>query len=1098
MTDSPEKAPAPRTTAADPQPDQPQPAAPPRPWLCGDVTPTAPPSPPWLRQDYVALIVVFIITLGVYIATMAPSVTLEDSGELVTGAAAFGVPHPPGYPLWTICGWLIANLVPIGNLAWRINLESALFGALANGILAGTCSYVGRWLFAELGPLPAGLLHRICFFSGITAGLALGFSDVMWSQAVIAEVYTLNALFLVIILLCFSRWMMSPQYNGWLVASVFWYALGLTNHHTLLLIIPAFLIGCIIGNWRTFPSVLCGSIYYVGSALAVLAWFSEDPEMQQIAWRSMYLSFIFISLIAFWFTRRWSIPHLVAGAVLMGAILVGGSWYIGGWFEVNFNSTKVIVFLLAGVASAALVFNSFLNSRLIISLVVVGWIGLLPYAYMPFASATNPPMNWGYASNRTGFYRDITRGQYDGALDMMIKGILMKPLGIKPINPEEPKAISMSDPNGTVRLIAKVIYFYALQLEDGIQIVLAVSAFFVLLVVQDISLSRRFYLLFLFLSFFFGAFMISFIYPPTDFSYDLREQAKVFNLQSHSVYILFVGYGLISACIYLVWQEPRTPKYAFAGLMLLSLLPFQQNFMEHSQANHWFGYLFGYYGLKDTEKGSVIFGGTDAGRFVPTYMIFCESRQPERFKTVPGFDRSDLYIITQNSLADLNYIRYIRDQYDDRFKPKNFSALDKWLGRETLYPKESLTIMKDDEFADCRKEWEQTRGNLTDIPSMFHWNGILAKRIFEANKHKHTFYVEEMYNIPWMLDYLQPAGLFMKLSNEPLKEMPKEVVAADRKFWDAMTAVLLATPEYKQDGMAQRVFGKLRWCIGNVYYHRKMYDEAEYALAQSNILAPNSGEAVATYANFLIERGNYDKAETLLRRMRDRDPNSGYFQDRLRRIVDRKKTSEDIAKLEKVYAREPEDDNLKRQLMQLYVKIEDNQKVESMTRPVAEIKDLGQDEVVGLMEVYRNIGRMDLATRFLEFRQAKYPGDRNTTYNLAAMLAMQNSPDKAIEMLKEALKVDRDYTLREAAKDTRFSPLREDKRFIELIPSAAPSGTNSSTPPLPGVNAPVRPVPLNWPTNPAPFIPGAPKSEKEHRTLQSNESAFNSNFSFGP
>ena len=65
----------------------------------------------------------------VYVLTLAPSVTLEDSGELITGAADFGVPHPPGYPLWTMSGFLFSHLVPFGSIAWRVNLESAVSSA---------------------------------------------------------------------------------------------------------------------------------------------------------------------------------------------------------------------------------------------------------------------------------------------------------------------------------------------------------------------------------------------------------------------------------------------------------------------------------------------------------------------------------------------------------------------------------------------------------------------------------------------------------------------------------------------------------------------------------------------------------------------------------------------------------------------------------------------------------------------------------------------------------------------------------------------------------------------------------------------------------
>lgn len=120
--------------------------------------------------DYLAFFVVVLISGGVYLYTLAPSVTLEDSGEFITAAVHFGVPHPPGYPLWTIGTWLISQFFPFENVAWRVNLFSAICGALANGLLALLVSHSSRWIGMRISNhLPS--LNRISFWSGITAGL---------------------------------------------------------------------------------------------------------------------------------------------------------------------------------------------------------------------------------------------------------------------------------------------------------------------------------------------------------------------------------------------------------------------------------------------------------------------------------------------------------------------------------------------------------------------------------------------------------------------------------------------------------------------------------------------------------------------------------------------------------------------------------------------------------------------------------------------------------------------------------------------------------------------------------------------------------------
>src|SRR5260370_2572614 len=77
---------------------------------------------------------VFLVALVVYSWTLAPTVTLTDSGELIVAAYGLGVAHPPGTPLWVMLAHL-ASLVPVGSVAVRINFSSAVFAALACAML---------------------------------------------------------------------------------------------------------------------------------------------------------------------------------------------------------------------------------------------------------------------------------------------------------------------------------------------------------------------------------------------------------------------------------------------------------------------------------------------------------------------------------------------------------------------------------------------------------------------------------------------------------------------------------------------------------------------------------------------------------------------------------------------------------------------------------------------------------------------------------------------------------------------------------------------------------------------------------------------------
>jgi hypothetical protein len=158
--------------------------------------------------------VAFLASLVLYVSTMAPTVTSEDSGELITAAYTLGIAHPPGYPLWCILGKLF-TFIPLGSVAWRVNLLSAVLGAVSVGLLALVTDR-----FARHGRL------------ALTAALLFAVGRDFWSQCVIAEVYTLNVLFIVLLLWLLLRFEDALKLR-WLYLAVFRVGLGLTAHSTM-------------------------------------------------------------------------------------------------------------------------------------------------------------------------------------------------------------------------------------------------------------------------------------------------------------------------------------------------------------------------------------------------------------------------------------------------------------------------------------------------------------------------------------------------------------------------------------------------------------------------------------------------------------------------------------------------------------------------------------------------------------------------------------------------------------------------------------------------------------------------------------------------
>src|SRR5205809_3796090 len=217
---------------------------------------------PWFRTELFCTSAVFLVALLLYCCTLAPTVTLTDSGELIVVAHGLGVAHPPGVPLWVMLAHL-ASLMPLGNVAVRINFSSALFAALASAMLTLvvaeliiTASYLPktkeRGARKKTRTADSVVDHVLIFAPAVGAGLLMAFSRTLWSYATIAEVYTLNTLLILTVFFLMARWrrcIVADQTNisspitihdSWLYAAALVFGLALGVHHvTVGLILPA-------------------------------------------------------------------------------------------------------------------------------------------------------------------------------------------------------------------------------------------------------------------------------------------------------------------------------------------------------------------------------------------------------------------------------------------------------------------------------------------------------------------------------------------------------------------------------------------------------------------------------------------------------------------------------------------------------------------------------------------------------------------------------------------------------------------------------------------------------------------------------------------
>jgi tetratricopeptide (TPR) repeat protein len=130
---------------------------------------------------------------ALYGATLCPTIYSGDAAELATAASTFGIAHPPGYPLYALLGNLWARALPIGELAWRVNLLSC-------------CAAVGAALLLAL----ALIRLRVGVAAASFAALSLGAGLTFWSQALISEVYAFDMLLVALTLQVAARSRTAP------------------------------------------------------------------------------------------------------------------------------------------------------------------------------------------------------------------------------------------------------------------------------------------------------------------------------------------------------------------------------------------------------------------------------------------------------------------------------------------------------------------------------------------------------------------------------------------------------------------------------------------------------------------------------------------------------------------------------------------------------------------------------------------------------------------------------------------------------------------------------------------------------------------------
>ena len=218
------------------------------------------------------------VVLLVYLLTMAPRLTWatrlaqahigRDGGDFISAAWVLGVPHPTGYPTYTMLAWLFTRL-PFGGVAWRVHLLSGL---------AGTGTVMLAYLIGRQRTRALEWATSPMIVGAAVGALLLAFAPLFWGHAIIAEVHTLHLFFIALVLWLMMRW---RDGEGPLPLAALVFGLGMGNHITLAFLGPTILMLLWCGrarlSWRgvflSALALLAGLMVY-----AYLPWrASTDP-----------------------------------------------------------------------------------------------------------------------------------------------------------------------------------------------------------------------------------------------------------------------------------------------------------------------------------------------------------------------------------------------------------------------------------------------------------------------------------------------------------------------------------------------------------------------------------------------------------------------------------------------------------------------------------------------------------------------------------------------------------------------------------------------------------------------------------------------------
>ncbi len=135
-------------------------------------------------------LVVFVVSLFIYLLTVQPSVSFWDPGEISAASYSLMVPHPPGGPFWLLLG-RIFSMIPFGaNIGYRINMVSVFSSALTIMLLYFIIiKLIETYRGNEYNSLSDKLFT---FIPAVIGAFAFAFCDTFWFNAAESNYFAMS------------------------------------------------------------------------------------------------------------------------------------------------------------------------------------------------------------------------------------------------------------------------------------------------------------------------------------------------------------------------------------------------------------------------------------------------------------------------------------------------------------------------------------------------------------------------------------------------------------------------------------------------------------------------------------------------------------------------------------------------------------------------------------------------------------------------------------------------------------------------------------------------------------------------------------------